>query len=96
MGPVLDQVGEVGDYDIHAEQFGLGEHESGIDDDDVIPQRMAMQFMPNSPSPPKVQPVAFYWHPAIFDASTACGVRFAAPRRDRAARAYTGETHHAK
>ena len=37
IGPVLDQVGEVGDYDIHAEQFGLGEHESGIDDDDVIP-----------------------------------------------------------
>ena len=33
---VLDQVAEVGNDDVHAEQLGFGEHESGVDDDDVI------------------------------------------------------------
>ena len=33
---ILDQVAEVGNDDVHAEQFGFGEHQAGIDDDDVI------------------------------------------------------------
>ena len=33
---VLDQVGNVGDDDVHAEQFGFGEHQAGVDDDDVV------------------------------------------------------------
>jgi hypothetical protein len=33
---VLDQVGDVGDDNVHAEQFGLGKHEAGVDDDDVV------------------------------------------------------------
>ncbi len=32
----LLQVGDVGDYDVHAEKLGLGEHQPGIDDDDFI------------------------------------------------------------
>jgi len=30
----------------------LREHQPGVDNDNVIAQRMAMQFIPNSPSPP--------------------------------------------
>ena len=33
---IFDEIGDVGDDDVDAEEFGLGEHESGIDDDDVI------------------------------------------------------------
>ena len=33
---VLDQIGEVRRDDIHAEQFGFGEHHAAIDDDDVV------------------------------------------------------------
>ena len=33
---VLDEVGDVGDDDVDAEELGLGEHEAGIDDDDVV------------------------------------------------------------
>src|SRR5581483_8543082 len=33
---VLDQVGDVGNNDVHAEQFGLREHQAGVNDDDVV------------------------------------------------------------
>jgi hypothetical protein len=33
---IFDQVGDIGDDNIHPQQFGLGKHETGIDDDDVI------------------------------------------------------------
>ena len=33
---VFDEIGNVGDDDVDAEQFGFGEHESGVDDDDVV------------------------------------------------------------
>ena len=36
MSAVLDQVREIGDDNVDAKQFGFGEHESGIDNDDVI------------------------------------------------------------
>src|SRR5437899_2398153 len=34
--PVLDEIGNVGYYDVNAEKFGLGEHETGVDDNNVI------------------------------------------------------------
>ena len=33
---VFDEVGDIGDDNIHPQQFGLGKHETGIDDDDVV------------------------------------------------------------
>ena len=30
------QIGDVGDDDVDAEQFGFGEHQAGVDDDDVV------------------------------------------------------------
>src|SRR5947209_384218 len=33
---ILDEIGEVGDDDVHAEELGFGEHEAGVDDDDVV------------------------------------------------------------
>ena len=30
------QIGDVGDDDVDAEQFGFGEHEPGVDDDNVV------------------------------------------------------------
>ncbi len=33
---VLGEIGNVGDDDVDAEEFGFGEHQSGVDDDDVI------------------------------------------------------------
>ncbi len=33
---VLEQVAEIGDDDVDAEQFGFGEHQPGVDDDDVV------------------------------------------------------------
>ena len=33
---VFDEIGNVGDDDVDAEEFGFGEHESGVDDDDVV------------------------------------------------------------
>src|SRR6202035_1262262 len=34
--PVLDEIGNVGDYDVDTEEFGFGKHESGVDDNDVV------------------------------------------------------------
>ncbi len=34
--PILQQIADVGDDDVHAQQLRFGEHESGVDDDDVI------------------------------------------------------------
>jgi len=34
--PVFDEIGNVGNYDVHAQQLGLGEHETRVDDDNVI------------------------------------------------------------
>src|SRR5215472_16046568 len=33
---VFDEVGNVRNDDVDAEKFGLGEHEAGVDDDDVV------------------------------------------------------------
>ena len=33
---VLDQVGDVGNNDVDAEQLGFGKHQAGVDDDDVV------------------------------------------------------------
>ena len=33
---VFGQIGNVGNDDVHAQQLGFGEHQAGIDDDDVI------------------------------------------------------------
>ena len=33
---VFDEVGDIGDNNIDAQQFGLGKHETGIDDDNVV------------------------------------------------------------
>src|SRR5208283_4768894 len=34
--PVFGEIRDVGDDDVDAEEFGFGEHESGVDDDDVV------------------------------------------------------------
>jgi hypothetical protein len=34
--PVLHQEGEIGHDDVHAEEFGAGEHHSRVDDEDVV------------------------------------------------------------
>jgi hypothetical protein len=34
--PVLGEVGNIGDDNIDAQQFGFGEHEAGVDDNNVI------------------------------------------------------------
>src|ERR1700758_1094130 len=36
MVAVLDEVGDVGDDDVDTEQLGFGEHQPGIDDEDVV------------------------------------------------------------
>ncbi len=33
---VLQQVGDIGDNDVHPEQLGFGKHEPGVNDDDVV------------------------------------------------------------
>jgi hypothetical protein len=33
---VLDEIGDVGDNDVDAEELGFREHEAGIDDDNVV------------------------------------------------------------
>ena len=33
---VFDEIGNVGDDDVDAQQFGFGEHQAGVDDDDVV------------------------------------------------------------
>ena len=35
--PVLLQIGEVGDHDVHAQELLFREHHPGVDDDDVVP-----------------------------------------------------------
>ena len=34
--PVFDQIGNIGDNNVDAQQFGFGKHQAGIDDDDVV------------------------------------------------------------
>ena len=36
MVTVLDEVGDVGNDDVDAQEFSFGEHQSGVDDDNVI------------------------------------------------------------
>src|SRR5664279_686563 len=36
MGAILDQVGDIGDNDVHTQQLGFREHESGVNDDNVV------------------------------------------------------------
>ena len=33
---IFQQVCDVGNYDVNAQQFGLRKHEAGVDDDDVV------------------------------------------------------------
>jgi hypothetical protein len=33
---ILDEITDVGDDDVDAEEFGFGEHQSGVDDDNVV------------------------------------------------------------
>jgi hypothetical protein len=33
---ILDEVRNIGDDDVYAQEFGFGEHEAGIDDDNVV------------------------------------------------------------
>ena len=33
---VFDQIGDVGDNNVDAEQFGFGKHQPGVDDDNVV------------------------------------------------------------
>ncbi len=33
---VLDEIGDIGNHDIHAEQFRLRKHEPGVDHDNVV------------------------------------------------------------
>ena len=33
---IFDEIRNVGDYDVDAEKLGFREHESGVDDDDVV------------------------------------------------------------
>ena len=33
---VLQQVGKVGDHEVHAEHFGAGKHQPGVDDDNIV------------------------------------------------------------
>jgi hypothetical protein len=37
-GTVFDEVADVGNNDVDAEELFLGEHEAGVDDDDVVPE----------------------------------------------------------
>ena len=34
--PILDEVGNIGDHDVDAEQFSLGKHEPRIDHNNVV------------------------------------------------------------
>src|SRR5579863_3384715 len=34
--PVFDEIRDVRNHDVYAEQFGLGEHQARVDDDDVV------------------------------------------------------------
>ncbi len=34
--PVFDEIGNIGNHDVHAEQFSLGEHQPGVDHNNVI------------------------------------------------------------
>ena len=34
--PVFDQVGDIGDNNIDAQQFGLRKHQAAVDDDDIV------------------------------------------------------------
>ena len=34
--PVFGQIGNVGNDDVHAKKFRFGEHQAGVDDDDVV------------------------------------------------------------
>ena len=33
---VLDQIGDIGDDDVHAKKLDLGEHQAGVDDENVV------------------------------------------------------------
>ena len=34
--PVFDQVGNIGNNNVDAQQFGFGKHQAGVDDDDIV------------------------------------------------------------
>ena len=34
--PVFDQIRNIGNNNVYTQQFGLGEHQTSVDDDDVV------------------------------------------------------------
>ena len=67
---VLDQIGNVGNNDVHAEKFGFGKHQAGVDDDDVVAPAHGHAVHAELAQPAERHNMQFSsWH-AVIDRST--------------------------
>ena len=72
MLPVFGEIRDFGDNDVHAQKFGLGEHQAGIDDDNVVTPAHGHAVHAELAQPAERHHVEFSrWHWKLSDASTA-------------------------
>ena len=70
---VLHQIRNVGDYDIDAEQFGFGEHEAAVDDNNVVSPADGHAVHTELAKAPERNNLQFSsGHEVTHDASTVC------------------------
>jgi hypothetical protein len=63
MSAILDQVGNIGDNDVHAQQLGFRKHESGVNDDDVVAPANGHAIHAEFAEPTEGYNLEFsYWH----------------------------------
>src|ERR1035438_1220174 len=90
MGAILDQVRDIGDHNVHAQQLGFRKHESGIDDDDVVTPANRHAIHAEFAEPSEWYNLKFScWHLQFSMLAQECRECFATPKQRGRKNAYT-------
>src|SRR5579885_877860 len=80
---VLGEVGDLGNHDVNAEQFGLWEHEAGVDDQDVVAPAQGHAVHAELAQAAQGDDLQFSGRHSRIDASTGGWQKLATPRAFR-------------
>ena len=77
--PILDEVRNVGNNDVHAEQFGFGEHQSGIDHNNIVAPTDGHAVHTELAKAPQGDDLQFSsWHGVVLMLARVCQVAYRA------------------
>src|SRR5664280_1167009 len=89
MSAILDQVGNIGDDDVHAQQLGFREHEPGVNDDDVVAPANGHAIHAEFAESAEGYNLEFsYWHLQVSMLAQECRECFATPEQRGGQNAY--------